>query len=97
VQRAVLLCKEGVIRREDVAVPSPPARGEGANGPTEGMLEAMLQNGNGNADGDLLERAEEVVLRLALSRAQGNKSKAAALLHTDRKKVERRLKKYRIG
>ncbi|MBI2504646.1 MAG: sigma 54-interacting transcriptional regulator [Candidatus Latescibacteria bacterium] len=95
VQRAVLLCKEGVIHREDVAVPSPVSRAEVAT--TDGMLETMLQSGNGNPEGDLLERAEEVVLRLALTKAQGNKSKAATLLHTDRKKVERRARKYRLG
>ncbi|MBI2506056.1 MAG: sigma-54-dependent Fis family transcriptional regulator, partial [Candidatus Latescibacteria bacterium] len=95
VQRAVLVCKEGIIRREDLAVPPSPFGGEDA--PVDGTLEAMLQGGDGSSGGDLLERAEEVVLRLALTRTQGNKSQAAALLRTDRKKVERRARKYRIG
>jgi DNA-binding NtrC family response regulator len=95
VQRAVLLCKEGIIRREDLAVPSPVARAE--VGTADGMLEVLLKSNNGHPEGDLLERAEEVLLRLALAKAQGNKSQAAALLRTDRKKIERRAKKYQIG
>jgi DNA-binding NtrC family response regulator len=94
VQRAVLLCQGDLIRREDLAVPSPAARGEAAM--ADGALEAMLQDDKGSAEGDLLKRAEEVVLRLALAKAQGNKTRAAALLRTNRKKVERRAKKYRI-
>jgi DNA-binding NtrC family response regulator len=76
VQRAVLLCKDNLIRRQDVAVPSPGARAE--VGTAEGMLEIMLQQGNGSPAGDLLERAEEILLRLALTQAQGNKSRHPA-------------------
>jgi DNA-binding NtrC family response regulator/ligand-binding sensor domain-containing protein len=103
VQRAVLLCKEGVIRREDVAgVLTAERRHEGVawngngNLDRDGILEMVLQQRPGCQGCDLLEMAEELVLRTAIARSQGNKTRAAALLGTDRKKVERRARKYQI-
>lgn len=41
-----------------------------------------------------LEQAEEYILRTALDRTAGNKTRAAELLGTNRKKIERRMTKY---
>lgn len=43
---------------------------------------------------NVLEQAEEYILRTALDRTAGNKTQAAELLGTHRKKIERRMTKY---
>jgi DNA-binding NtrC family response regulator len=97
-QRAMLLCKDRTIREEDLAVvlhrenPTAPQE-SGELDLLERLLEKAAHQGNGGPH-NLLEAAEELVVRTALARSQGNRRKAAALLGVDRKKVERSLKKY---
>ena len=98
-QRAVLLCQDHLIREEDVAVVLNQERAiakkdSGELDLFEKLLEKAVHQGNGGQH-NLLKTTEEMVVRAALARSQGNRRKAAALLGVDRKKVERSLKKYR--
>ncbi len=98
VQRAVLLCQQDTIRSRDLAelsvAPSPPAT---AATPLPSDMLSWLAQQRGNSVGeDLLDNSEELLIRAALAQTNGNKSEAAKLLGTGRKRIERRAKKYGI-
>ena len=93
VERAVLLCRGDLIRREDVAVMERSPVAQGTDKPD--LLE-WVQERTGNGTG-VLEQAERLLLEAALERAGGNRRQAARLLGVDRKQVERRLQKYGLN
>ncbi|MBI2502395.1 MAG: sigma 54-interacting transcriptional regulator [Candidatus Latescibacteria bacterium] len=90
VQRAVLLCRGDLIRREDVAVVERNPVAQGTDRPD--LLEWVQQSADRGRG--VLEQAERLLLEAALERAGGNRRQAARLLGVDRKQVERRLQKY---
>ena len=96
VQRAVLLCQQDTIRPTDLTeltpVPSTPAP-ESEPSPPDVISWLAQQKAHGE---DLLDRSEEQLIRTALAQTDGNKSEAAKLLGTGRKRIERRAKKYGI-
>ena len=97
VQRAVLLCQQDTIRAKDLAdlAPSRPTVPEtDASTPVNALTWLAQQPTQGE---DLLDSAEELLIKAALAQTGGNKSEAAKLLGTGRKRIERRAKKYDIS
>jgi DNA-binding NtrC family response regulator len=87
VERAVLLCRDGVIREDDLAIvtktPAQPA-------PMRLQPAAVAPSGSDDASGELSRIVE------ALSRCGGNQTKAAKLLGMARQKLIRRIAEYRL-
>lgn len=98
VQRAVLLCQRDTIRSTDLtelAQTPPTPIAESPSSPPD-MLSWLAQQKEHAAGEDVLDRTEELLIRAALAQTDGNKSEAAKLLATGRKRIERRAKKYGI-
>jgi DNA-binding NtrC family response regulator len=61
---------------------------------SESFFHQLLHHLEDHPSKNALEQAEEFILRTALDRTTGNKTKAAEMLGTNRKKIERRMTKY---
>jgi DNA-binding NtrC family response regulator len=96
VERAIMVSGGEQIRIPDFFPLG--AEGEEAGAPGASEMNAFCQEALRHLDvqnaRNLLERVEEAILRAALSQAGGNKTRAAALLGTHRKQIERRITKY---
>jgi DNA-binding NtrC family response regulator/ligand-binding sensor domain-containing protein len=99
VQRALLLCQGDRIGVEDLAQLAPaPAKPQTSDVQAPPDVLAWLAEQNPDSAGkDLLANADELLIRAALAQTKGNKSEAAKLLGTGRKRIERRAKKYCIS
>jgi DNA-binding NtrC family response regulator len=84
-ERAVILAGEGRIGASEVHIPARSATPEPAAEP-----------GASGAEASTLSAAEEKMIREALAKAGGNKSKAARLLGITRRALYGRLEKYGI-
>ena len=94
VERAILLCDGGLITRDHLPTPRDgPARANAAPA-ADGPGGAEGEPAEGGMELDAMERR---AIEQALSRAQGNKSRAARLLGLTRAQLYTRLDKHRIG
>jgi two-component system NtrC family response regulator len=82
VERAVVLCRDQVIRRRDLPLPMLSPREEDGSHLEEGTLPQIL------------ERLEKRLVKKALEKTGGNKSKAARLLGISEKNIRDRLKRW---
>lgn len=99
VQRAVLLCQQDTIRAKDLTELAPiisTTVSETSPLPAD-ALSWLVQHQTDATNEDLLNSAEELLIKAALAQTDGNKSEAAKLLGTGRKRIERRAKKYGIS
>jgi len=94
IERAILLCNGGVIRRENFPAPAPGPRFVLT---TEGLKASLEGSGPLPAGGVDLEAVEKKFVAKALGQARGNKSRAARLLGLTRAQFYSRLEKYGIG
>jgi two-component system response regulator HydG len=100
IERAVVLGTGAQIELRDlpeqvagIAASAP----EGTGGISrDDWIRMLIREGSRNSAQNLLEIAEADVIRAVVTLVKGNKSKAARILGIDRKKVERRIKKYDI-
>jgi len=81
IERAVLLCVDGVLRPDSLMLPGAAPRTEAAGVSLEGMT---------------LDDAEQFLIQNALERARGNVSEAARVLGVTRMAMRYRMKKYNL-
>ncbi|MBI4550825.1 MAG: sigma 54-interacting transcriptional regulator [Candidatus Latescibacteria bacterium] len=98
IERAVMVSEGNQIELGDIRLPGQPSPDRGRyplEAASTGGLENLLQHLNlRDAQTNVLELVEKILMELALAQTNGNMSQAAKLLGLNYKQVTRRLKKY---